>query len=76
MLEPGDPRHGTDNGYTNLGCRCAWCTAAHKDAKTGQRKTGTVRVHSRIGYSNGCRCPVCREGHRVYMAERRKQAAA
>lgn len=31
-LEPlpaTDPRHGTENGYNNLGCRCAPCTTAH-----------------------------------------------
>ncbi len=76
MLEPGDPRHGTEYGYTTFACRCELCTAAASSAKMARRKTSTVRVHSRIGYSNGCRCDVCREGHRVYMAERRKQAAA
>ncbi len=25
----GDPRHGTANGYTNLGCHCTECKAAH-----------------------------------------------
>jgi hypothetical protein len=25
---PDDPRHGTDNGYKNLGCRCDRCTEA------------------------------------------------
>lgn len=24
-----DPRHGTENGYGNLDCRCRRCTAAH-----------------------------------------------
>jgi hypothetical protein len=24
----GDPRHGTRNGYVNLGCRCDLCRAA------------------------------------------------
>lgn len=24
----GDPRHGTANGYNNLGCRCPECTEA------------------------------------------------
>jgi len=28
MLEPGDKRHGTPNGYNNLGCRCDACRAA------------------------------------------------
>lgn len=34
-LAPDDPRHGTLNGYGNLGCRCDRCraanTAAHRD---------------------------------------------
>lgn len=25
-----DPRHGTENGYGNLGCRCRRCTAARR----------------------------------------------
>lgn len=28
-LADDDPRHGTDNGYRNLGCRCARCREAH-----------------------------------------------
>jgi hypothetical protein len=24
----GEWRHGTDNGYTNHGCRCYWCKQA------------------------------------------------
>lgn len=28
-LEASDPRHGTYNGYKNLGCRCDRCRAAH-----------------------------------------------
>jgi hypothetical protein len=27
-LAAGDPRHGTENGYKNLGCRCDACTTA------------------------------------------------
>lgn len=27
----GDPRHGTTNGYSNLGCRCDECKTAHAD---------------------------------------------
>ena len=27
-LAPDDPRHGTDNGYSNLGCRCQPCRDA------------------------------------------------
>lgn len=28
MNNPDDPRHGTNNGYSNLGCRCDRCKAA------------------------------------------------
>lgn len=27
----GNPQHGTENMYGNLGCRCAACRAAHAD---------------------------------------------
>lgn len=40
--DPTDPRHGTNNGYTNLGCRCDPCKdasslygSAKKRAKAG-----------------------------------------
>jgi len=29
--DPADPRHGTANGYRNLGCRCERCTQAWTD---------------------------------------------
>jgi hypothetical protein len=29
-LAPGDPRHGTENGYGNWGCRCPHCKLARK----------------------------------------------
>lgn len=29
-MRPDDPRHGTENGYGNLGCRCEACTVAHR----------------------------------------------
>lgn len=31
-LAPGDPRHGTVNGYSNYRCRCQACTRANTDA--------------------------------------------
>lgn len=30
-LAEDDPRHGTVNGYTNLGCRCPACTRSNAD---------------------------------------------
>jgi hypothetical protein len=32
-LVPGDPRHCSQNGYGNWGCRCAACTEAHREYK-------------------------------------------
>lgn len=31
-LAPDDPRHGSDNGYVNWGCRCDPCGLAHSEA--------------------------------------------
>ncbi|PRY18154.1 hypothetical protein CLV37_101398 [Kineococcus rhizosphaerae] len=28
LTDPADPRHGSANGYRNLGCRCPRCTRA------------------------------------------------
>lgn len=40
-LAADDPRHGTRNGYTNLGCRCEACRAAATAAHTEWRhRTG------------------------------------
>jgi hypothetical protein len=35
-LAPDDPRHGTNNAYTNLACRCAPCRKAASAVKYGQ----------------------------------------
>jgi hypothetical protein len=35
-LPPGDPRHGSRNGYVNYGCRCPECRAANR-AKERER---------------------------------------
>lgn len=32
MLPDDDPRHGTPNGYNNLGCRCPECREAQRIA--------------------------------------------
>jgi hypothetical protein len=41
-LAPDDPRHGTTNGYNNLGCRCDACRAA-KLEYVRSRGYGTYR---------------------------------
>jgi hypothetical protein len=50
-LSPDDPRHGTDNGYTNYGCRCEPCRVAkqratdHRRSKRGNNSESN-RVHT------------------------------
>lgn len=36
-LQPGDPRHGSRNGYFNCGCRCDQCKVAAKEFAQEQR---------------------------------------
>lgn len=38
QADPADPRHGTDNGYANLYCRCSPCTEAHRQAHERWRR--------------------------------------
>ena len=40
QADPSDERHGTHNGYRNLGCRCAPCTRAWTDYLRGRRQAG------------------------------------
>lgn len=37
-LTATDPRHGSNNGYTNHHCRCTPCRAGHADEKRRERK--------------------------------------
>lgn len=76
-LAPGDPRHGTPNGYGNHGCRCDDCKAAQSAANRQRRRKRLAspipdRVH---GTDNGyscykCKCPDCSA---VGRANRRAQ---
>jgi len=71
----GDPRHGTRNGYVNLGCRCDACRAAWAEYfKTYRRRErrGLSADDPRHGkyssYSNhGCRCNACRKAWTTYQ---------
>ncbi len=69
LTGPEDPRHGTTNGYGNLGCRCERCRAAHRERHAGYiarvRAEGRVlgRHGSTVAYDTGCRCDVCRDAH-------------
>lgn len=73
MIAPDDPRHGTNNGYDNLGCRCAPCREAKRvyqldyAHRTGRRRSmqeynaSRTRTHGRAStYNAGCRCDECR----------------
>jgi hypothetical protein len=80
-LPQGDPRHGTVNGYRNLGCRCLACREA---AREDHRKyMDRVRVEGRVlsehgtelAYSSGCRCDVCREAHNKRSREYKRRRA-
>jgi len=82
-LGPDDPRHGTTNGYGNLGCRCERCRQANRENHLAymhkQRAAGRVlgRHGSTLAYDTGCRCQVCREAHneksRLYKAAQRRK---
>lgn len=70
------PQHGTDNSYTNYGCRCRQCVAAGK--MTNRRlhenrlrrcsppKHGTPSAY----HNHGCRCSLCRESASEYHRAR------
>ena len=87
-LAPNDPRHGSTNGYKNLGCRCAPCTTAWAaylaDYRRRKRTGGPVattgptcdpaKAHGHSGYVNyGCRCDVCSAAKREYDADYRRR---
>jgi hypothetical protein len=66
----GDPRHGSDNGYSNLRCRCqhcrqAWARTYQKRRERKRNEPTPVGAHGTVsGYSYwGCRCAKCTEIH-------------
>jgi hypothetical protein len=69
-LQPDDPRHGTVNGYGNLGCRCDACRTAHREHSVmymrRMRQSGhllakpSVQHGTNYCYNVGCRCDKCR----------------
>ena len=76
---PGDPRHGTVNGYSNLGCRCDKCRASwasHQQtqrAKRAQRglPASDPRHGKAVTYANwGCRCQACKQAWAEYQRAR------
>lgn len=65
LLAPDDPRHGTDNAYGNLGCRCDPCKEAHRVyqlARGSRYPHGTAARYS-LG---GCRCDACKGARTAY----------
>jgi hypothetical protein len=66
--DPGDARHGTVNGYSNLGCRCERCRTASTERARADRLARRLRARRGEGpphgsvsrYTNwGCRCLLC-----------------
>lgn len=46
-LAPDDPRHGTTNGYSNLGCRCEPCREAHRvNHNAYMHRSGQIALRS------------------------------
>jgi hypothetical protein len=65
--------HGTDNGYSNYGCRCDLCKAARAAARKGRQ--GAVPENAVHGKRStyqacGCRCDLCRAAERAYNQKR------
>lgn len=54
-MELTDPRHGTSNGYGNLGCRCDLCRAAWARyiVKLGHNRENMRRVRQRQAEAAG-----------------------
>jgi hypothetical protein len=86
-LPPGDPRHGTRNGYTNLLCRCDKCRRAWalyvQSQKLRRAAAGLPEDDphhgTQNGYGNyGCRCVACsaawaKGGHERYARRRERK---
>lgn len=78
LSNPDDPRHGSDSGYVNHGCRCDLCTAANAvTVAKGRDRRAQVEVPDHVhgtpnGYSNyKCRCDLCRAAYNLSVRERR-----
>jgi len=41
VLQFGDIRHGTENGYLHFGCRCSYCVLAHNEKRRAENKVST-----------------------------------
>jgi len=79
-MESNDPRHGTLNGYCNLGCRCERCKVPWV-AYNKQRRVERAKLiqpddprHGKQSfyYNHSCRCDKCKAAH----AKRHRELAA
>jgi hypothetical protein len=70
-----DPRHGTQNGYTNLRCRCQPCRDVHAEtvrrARARRASDIPADIHGKAStYQNyACRCRPCTDAS---TAEKRR----
>ena len=74
--DPDDPRHGTNNGYSNLKCRCPRCRAAWAATVQKDRHARKVPDHvhgTENGYTNyRCRCTPCKTAWATATSDRRQ----
>ena len=76
--------HGTTSAYTNHGCRCGECRAAHaaqqreyyaaNRERIAERRreavaSGSVPHGTYSAYTSGCRCDQCRAANAAYRRE-------
>jgi hypothetical protein len=65
MMHENDPRHGTVNGYSNLGCRCQPCRDAWA---VYHRERGYQARYIERCVASSCGTPECeRKPDRAYM---------
>jgi hypothetical protein len=50
------------------------CRSCETKSRYRRRGAERVQTHNRSGYTNGCRCDICREANTRYAAERRSRA--
>lgn len=69
--------HGVPPSYSNHKCRCDLCREAWNAycARLKREKVGKVMPEgmthgNEAGYQKGCRCTLCKNGHRDYRVDR------
>ena len=56
-LPDDDPRHGSNNGYLNFGCRCDGCSQAHATAK--RKSSYGLTAEQEATFTNAVICEIC-----------------